>query len=166
MKLIFKSKDCSRAKNGTLIQRGLDTLTAARDPGHIMQFRKVRAHCHDLSPESRRNNIADALADCLSDIEEVEENPVPHLMPSSLPIRMKAGLTDIDKAICRLARIKRPPDRDTEDIRQEEDVATRMKKRKPATLYTLLHHSTKTLLTALTLACLFTLHPVLISTLT
>ena len=76
--------------------------------------------CHDGSTDSRRNNEADALADRgrLSDIAEVEENPVPHPMRSA----MKAGLTDIEEAICRRARIKRPPDQDIEDIRHKEDV--------------------------------------------
>ena len=121
---ILRGTDCRLEKNGALIQWGLDTLTAARDQGHIIQFRKVRAHSHDGSTDSRRNNEADALADRgrLNDIAEVEENPVPHPMQSSLPIRLKGGLTDIEEAICRRARIKRPPDRDIEDIRQKEDV--------------------------------------------
>eukprot|EP01040_Poterioochromonas_malhamensis_P018624 gene18624-21796_t len=88
---ILRGTDCRLEKNGALIQWGLDTLTAARDQGHIIQFRKVRAHSHDGSTDSRRNNEADALADRgrLKDIAEVEENPAPHPMQSSLPIRLK-----------------------------------------------------------------------------
>jgi len=46
---ILSGTDCRRAKNGAPIQWGLDTLTAARDQGHIIQFWKVRAHCYDGS---------------------------------------------------------------------------------------------------------------------
>ena len=72
---ILRGTDCQRAKNGALIQWGLDTLIAARDQGHIIQFRKVRAHLHDGSPDSRQDNEAGALADRgrLSDIAEAEK---------------------------------------------------------------------------------------------
>ena len=72
-------RDSSRIRNGALIQWAYDQLALCREAGTLVQFRKVKAHRTDNSPDSKRNREADKLANQgrLMDLEEFGFPPDP-----------------------------------------------------------------------------------------
>ena len=59
---VMPERDSAPLRNGVLLQWAYDSLALGRAVGHIIRFRKVKAHLTDNSIDSRRNRQADQLA--------------------------------------------------------------------------------------------------------
>jgi len=78
------------SSNKALIHRSLEEPRAVRRQGHLLLFRKVKAHCTDKSLDTRENNRADTLAELgrRTDIPHLSQSPLGTIVVPDLAVSL------------------------------------------------------------------------------